>query len=154
MDDQCKAFLDQYRETLAPDEASKYNSFSADYFCADEYNANVCADLILKGEKQASCSMAYWYDYEGEPRPQVGHLQVVTDWDGKPVCIIEVTSVTDCKYKDVTPEFAAAEGEGDKSLKWWRKAHWDFFSKECEELGIELTENIHLVLERFQVVYK
>ena len=53
------------------------------------------------------------------------------------LCIIEITFVSKCEYIGVTPEFAAAEGEGDKTLVWWRDAHWRFFSKECEELGIE-----------------
>jgi uncharacterized protein YhfF len=98
--------------------------------------------------------MEHWYSHEGEPMPQVGHLQVVTDWHGNPVCIVEISSVSISKYCDVSAEFAAEEGEGDKSLQWWREAHWDFFSKECAELGIEPTQEMMLVLERFKVVYK
>ena len=78
---------------------------------------------------------------------------MVTDWNGIPVCIIEITSVTKCKYNEVTAEFAALEGEGDKSLAWWRKAHWSFFSKECEELNISPSEVMLLVLEEFETVY-
>ncbi|MCT4606010.1 MAG: ASCH domain-containing protein [Marinisporobacter sp.] len=29
-----------------------------------------------------------------------------------------------------TEEFAKTEGEGDKSLKYWRKVHIDFFTRE------------------------
>ncbi|MDE1337671.1 MULTISPECIES: ASCH domain-containing protein [Vibrio] len=154
MEERIQTYLSEYLSSLPSETAEKYTSFSADYFCADEYNANVCADLILRGEKRASCSLEYWYSHEGEPMPEVGHLQVVTNWDGKPICIIELTSVSKCKYSDVTEEFAAEEGEGDKSLKWWREAHWKFFGLECDELGIEPTEDMLLVLERFKVVYK
>ena len=154
MEERSKAFLDDYLNSLPSEIAKKYTSFSSDYFCADEYNANVCADLILKGEKRASCSMDYWYSVEGEERPKVGHLQVVTNWSGEPVCIIEIKSVSTCKYGDITEAFAAEEGEGDKTLAWWREAHWDFFSTECKELGIEASEDMLLVLEHFQVVYK
>ncbi|MFM2484348.1 ASCH domain-containing protein [Celerinatantimonas yamalensis] len=154
MEDRSQFYLNEYLGSLPIEVAQKYSSFSADYFCADEYNANLCADLILRGEKSASCSMEYWYSHKGEEMPQVGHLQVVTDWNGKPICIIELTSVSTCKYSEVTAEFAAEEGEGDKSLEWWREAHWRFFSLECEELGIELNEDMRLVLERFKVVYK
>ncbi|EGR2919131.1 ASCH domain-containing protein [Vibrio vulnificus] len=154
MEERIQTYLSEYLSSLPSETAEKYTSFSADYFCADEYNANVCADLILRGEKRASCSLEYWYSHEGEPMPEVGHLQVVTNWDGKPICIIELTSVSKCKYSDVTGEFAAEEGEGDKSLKWWREAHWKFFGLECDELGIEPTEDMLLVLERFKVVYK
>ncbi len=152
MDDRSKEYLEAYLNSLAPEASQKYNSFSSDYFCADEINANVCAELILKGHKTASCSMEYWYSHENEPKPKIGHLQVVTNWSGEPVCIIEITSVSTCKYRDVTAAFAEAEGEGDKTLKWWRKAHWEFFSLECKEQGIEPKQDMPLVLEHFKVV--
>lgn len=153
LEPQSQAYLEQYLQSLPPEKAAQYTSFSADYFCADEYNANLCAELILRGEKQASCSMEYWYSHEGEVMPKAGHLQVVTNWHGDPVCIIEVTSVFLSPYNEVDAQFAAAEGEGDKSLAWWREAHWKFFSRECKELGIEPSEEMLLVLERFKVVY-
>jgi uncharacterized protein YhfF len=146
-------FLNEYLNSIPDREAKKYTSFSSDYFCGDEYNANLCADLILRGEKRATCSMEYWYSHEGEQKPTVGHLQVVTDWNGKPVCIIEITSTKLCKFSDVTEEFAIAEGEGDKTLEWWRDAHWRFFSKECDELKISPNEDMLLLQEHFKVVY-
>ncbi|GEA61026.1 ASCH domain-containing protein [Vibrio comitans] len=153
MDEKSQSYLEEYLGSLPREQAEKYTSFSSDYFCADEHNANLCAQLILRGEKRASCSMEYWYSHEGEAMPAVGHLQVVTDWKGAPICIIEITSVNTCRYCDVTAEFAAEEGEGDKSLEWWREAHWKFFSLECQELRIEPTKEMLLVLERFKVVY-
>ncbi|MEZ8720997.1 ASCH domain-containing protein [Vibrio pomeroyi] len=154
MEERSQAYLDSYLNSLPEEMAKKHTSFSADYFCGDEYNANLCAQLILKGEKQASCSLEYWYSHEDEVMPVVGHLQVVTDWEGKPICIVEITSVSLCPYNQVTAEFAAAEGEGDKTLAWWRKAHWNFFSRECEELKITPSEGMMLVLERFKVVHQ
>lgn len=153
MDERSQTYLNQYLLSLPLGAAEKYSSFSSDYFCSDEYNANTCADLILRGEKQASCSMDYWYSNQGEAMPKIGHLQVVTNWTGEPICIIEITSVSRCRYCDVTEEFTAAEGEGDKTLAWWQKAHWAFFSLECEELNIQPSEDMLLVLERFKVVY-
>ncbi|SJL83771.1 ASCH domain-containing protein [Vibrio palustris] len=153
MDERSEQYLQYYLSTLSADTAQKYQSFSAGYFCADEYNANVCADLIARGEKRASCSLEYWYSHADESRPQVGDLHVVTNWNGTPVCIVEIISVSTCLYCDVTAEFAAEEGEGDKSLEWWREAHWAFFSQECEELGIQPSQEMSLVLEHFNVVY-
>lgn len=153
MEERGQLFLEQYINSLPPAQSKKYTSFSAGYFCADEYNANLCASLILRGEKRASCSMEYWYTHKDELIPQVGHLQVVTTWDGTPVCIIETTLVTRCQYNQVTEEFAALEGEGDGTLTWWKKAHQQFFSDECDQLGIEFKDDIFLVLEYFVLVY-
>ncbi|MEH6533932.1 MAG: ASCH domain-containing protein [Photobacterium frigidiphilum] len=154
MEEQSQNYLDTYLSSLSESERKKYQSFSSDYFCADEHNANLCAELIRIGQKTATCSLNYWYESDEEPKPTVGHLLVVVDWNGKPICIVEIDSVEKCKYSEVTAEFAYAEGEDDRSLEWWRKAHWDFFAKECIELGIEPNENMVLVLERFHVVHQ
>ena len=130
-----------------------YTSFSSGYFCADEKNANICSKLVQNGTKTATCSMKHWYETGTEPIPVVGHLQVVTDWEGRPTSIIETIEVTESSFEEVTPEFAKAEGEGDGSLAWWREAHWNYFSKECAEIGIRPSQDMLLVLERFKVVF-
>ena len=154
MEEQSKVYLDMYLSSLSETERKKYQSFSSDYFCADEHNANLCAELIRTGQKTATCSLNHWYESGEEPMPIIDHLMIVTNWDGTPICIVEINSVEKCKYSDVSAEFAFLEGEGDRSLEWWRKAHWDFFAKECEELNIEPCEEMMLVLEKFRVVYQ
>ncbi len=154
MEEQSKIYLDIYLSSLSETERKKYQSFSSDYFCADEHNANLCAELIRIGQKSATCSLNHWYESGEEPMPTIGHLMIVTNWDGTPICIVEINSVEKCKYSDVSAEFAFLEGEGDRSLEWWRKAHWNFFAKECEELNIEPCEEMMLVLETFRVVYQ
>ncbi|WED24415.1 ASCH domain-containing protein [Vibrio sp. JC009] len=146
-------FLDAYLDSLTPSQRERHSKQVADCFCADEENANICAQLILAGEKTATCSMKHWYENGQEEMPKVGDIMVVTDWNGNPTSIIETTEVSVCKFSEVTAEFAASEGEGDKSLEWWRKAHWEFFSDECEKEGIAVSEDMLLVLERFKVVY-
>ena len=106
MEEKAKIYLNQYLESLSDSKRIKYQSFSADYFCADEQNANLCADLIRIGQKTATCSLKYWYESEDEPMPIIGRLMVVTDWDGKPICIVEIDSVKECKYSDVSADFA------------------------------------------------
>lgn len=148
-----KRYLNKYLESLNPEQGKKHYNVVVDYFCADEESANICADLILCGEKTATSSMKYWYESGLEPMPKVGSLQIVTDWYGNPTSIIQTIDVSECKFSEVSAEFAASEGEGDKSLEWWRKAHWDFFSAECEEQGLQPSDDMVLILEKFKVVF-
>lgn len=98
MQQQSNKYLRQYLQSLNDSEASQYTSFSCDYFCGDEYNANLCAELILNGHKTATCSLKSGYQLGGELMPSVGHLQVVTNWNGKPICIIKIDSVEECQF--------------------------------------------------------
>jgi ASCH domain len=75
------------------------------------------------------------YDTEGLRPPQVGDLSIVTDWDGLPLCVIETTEVEVQAFQDVDEDFAADEGEGDLSLKYWKDVHWAYFERVCQNFG-------------------
>jgi uncharacterized protein YhfF len=147
-------YLKTFLSSLPQRARDQYSKFDAYHFCADEENANICANLVLNGEKRATASLLWAYQAENEPLPEVGHLSVITNWENEPKCIIEITSVEICPFEDVTPEFAFEEGEGDKSLDFWRTEHWKYFTMECEDLGMEPRLEMPVVLERFKVVYR
>ena len=50
-------------------------------------------------------------------------------------------------------EHAFKEGEGDRSLEYWREVHKKFFRECLEEYGLEFSENMKVVCEEFEVVY-
>jgi len=56
-------------------------------------------------------------------------------------------------FDNVSDSFAATEGEGDKTLRYWREAHWRFFSRECQRIGREPNLHMPVVCEEFKVVY-
>lgn len=146
-------YITNYLKQLPLEMQQLSRTIRSGYFCADEYNANLCANLVLRGIKTATCSLKYSYELESEPLPQVGDWQVVTQWDGTPVCIIEVTDVSTCPFNQVSAEFAFCEGEGDRSLADWRKAHKAFFDEECQQQNIIFNEDMLLVLKRFKVIF-
>jgi uncharacterized protein YhfF len=69
------------------------------------------------------------------------------------VCVIESTHIEIVPFDSVSDSFAAIEGEGDKTLRYWREAHWRFFSRECQRIGREPDLQMPVVCERFKVVY-
>lgn len=147
-------FLDRYLATLDNAERAAIPQINAEHFCADEWSANTCACLINTGIKTASCSLRAGYAIEQEPEPVVGQLTVVLDWQQQPVCIIKVIRIEYCQFKNVTPEFAALEGEGDRSYRHWRHTHLEFFRQDAEGLGLCFDEESELILEYFVKVFQ
>ncbi|MBK5970976.1 MULTISPECIES: ASCH domain-containing protein [Thiorhodovibrio] len=154
MDVKATDYLERFLVTLPEEGRRQSRQFDAYHFCADQKNADTCAELVLNGDKRATAGLVWSYEAEAEPLPEVGKLTVITDWSKTPRCIIETTAVEIRPFKDVDSAFAFEEGEGDKTLESWRKEHWKFFSAECHELGIEPSQEMPVVLERFQVVYR
>jgi uncharacterized protein YhfF len=133
------------------DDSRFYEAF---FFGDGEQLANELAELVLSGVKRATAGAVWWFEAEGKRLPQQGDLSIVTDWSGKPLCVIETQTVEVVPFCEVSAEFAATEGEGDGSLASWQVAHRQYFSRECARAGREFTESMLVACERFAVVYQ
>ena len=116
-------------------------------------DADFLADLVLKGEKTATASAYDLYALEDEPLPQEGKFDVILDSQNQAVCIVEITRVSVESFKYVSADHAFKEGEGDKSLAYWRRVHEDCFAEWLREAGLTFTPESKVVLEEFRKVY-
>lgn len=111
------------------------------------------AALVLSGEKRATSSAWELYALDGDLIPKKGDKSVILSSREEAVCIIENTEVFVLPYDEVTQEMAAMEGEGDKSLAYWRQVHERFFRQEMAEYGRCFHEKMPVVFERFRVIW-
>ena len=111
------------------------------------------ARLTLTGIKTATASVHMLYELDGEAVPQAGDYSVVLDSSGEAVCVIRNVRVQILPYRDVDARHAFLEGEGDRSLRYWREVHERFFRQELAGYGLEFTEDIAVVCEEFEVMY-
>ena len=110
-------------------------------------------DLVRRGVKRASAGLVASWEADGDPLPQVGDVEIIIDWDGEPLAVVEVTDVRVQRFDDVDEAFARDEGEGDATLAWWRDAHRRFFSSECARLGIAWSPALPIVCRRFRLLH-
>lgn len=111
--------------------------------------ATELALLVRDGPKRATASLASEYEEEGEKLPEAGDLSLILDGEGEPVCVIRTTKVEVRRFGDVDEAFAWDEGEGDRTLDWWRRAHLWFF----EQQGVPVDDDTDMVLERFELLW-
>jgi uncharacterized protein YhfF len=138
----------------ATGEEVKSRYYETFHFCDNEADANELFKLVVEGKKQATASLFWGYEAENEELPKVGNLSIVIDWDGEPKCVIETSNVNIYPFDEVNAEFAAKEGEGDLSLEYWQKVHWNSFGRYCKYLKKEPTFKMPVVCEQFKIVYK
>ena len=127
-----------------------YESF---YFSSTRDLANELAGLVLEGTKTATSTLLWEVEAENKPLVLPGFYSIVTDWDGRPVCIIETTEVRIKPFKDVDTGFAYDYGEEARTLDWWKEALWESYSRICAGLKKTPSPEMLLVCERFKVVY-
>ncbi|CDZ99032.1 ASCH domain protein [Jeotgalicoccus saudimassiliensis] len=111
------------------------------------------AALTANGTKTLTCSSLKEYEVENESLPGAGDVSIVLGADSTPKCIIENTNVYTIAFKDADEEIAYKEGEGDRSLSYWRQAHIDFFNWLYPEMGLVFSEDEQIVVEEFKLIY-
>ena len=139
------AFVTAYPEAAG----AAYEAWSYGSDAADEL-----AQLTASGIKTATASAYPMYELEGEELPKAGEYNVILLTDGTALCITKTTKVALVRYRDVSADHAFLEGEGDRSLSYWRQVHEAFFAEELASAGLTFTEDMTVVCEEFEVVFK
>jgi uncharacterized protein YhfF len=104
--------------------------------------AEELAQLVLAGKKTATC----WAASEGA-HTDVGKRMVMLDGAGLGRAVIETVELSRRRYDEVDAAFAFDEGEDDRTLDSWRRAHRNYFTR----LG-QFAPDMLLYCERFRVV--
>jgi len=111
------------------------------------------AALVLQGIKTATASAYPLYELEGEVLPQAGQYSVILDSQDNAVCVIQTETVYVVPFDQVGERQAWKEGEGDRSLEYWRTVHRRFFTECLTEAGLQFDDSMKVVCEEFVRVY-
>lgn len=137
-------------------EINKINSetpYQAWFFGNTSEMARNLAELVLRGDKRATATLLESAKLYPESAPIDDGYSVVTDFENNPMCVIKATEIRHLPFDEVDAEFAFDEGEGDKTLRYWRKAHHEFFTRDAAENGVEFNEKSIIICERFELLY-
>ena len=114
---------------------------------ADDLGAaeRACAD-IAGGTR---CAMLYpesGYRTAMKGAAQTGDLNVIVDWNGKPVCTTETVGIEKKRFAELDESDFACEMSD-------REAKEAEFKRELDELGTELGDDTIIVIEKFCVIF-
>lgn len=115
--------------------------------------ADALLALVLSGQKQATCELKHWFDSRGEPLPKSGDYWITLDGAGRPRAIIQTTQVDLRRVADVDAKFAWDEGEGDRSLAYWKSEHDAYYQRQAERDNFTYSDDMICVCERFKKVW-
>lgn len=124
------------------------------HFCNNEQDANACATLVKKGIKRATSPSLLGLQLRKEPLPKIGDFMIVTDWEGEAQCLVRTTHVSFRPFFSIDEAYARLEGEGDKSLAYWKKVHWEYYTEELAPFGRKPSESMIVVCQEFEKVFE
>ena len=116
-------------------------------FCSDNEKL---ISLVLSGEKRATTSLYNEYIKNKEPLPKIGEKSIIQHDNNNDACLIEIEKVIITEFKNITEKLAFIEGEGDKSLEYYRNEHYKIFKK----IDSNFNDESKVVFEMFKVIEK
>jgi len=149
---EAEAYWQEYLASL-PQEERFGKAFEIWRFGNSQTLANEIAPLVRSGKKTATSDLLWEIEPRGRKLPKVGDSGIVTNWDGDPLCIVEVTHVEVKAFDYVDEGFVFDYGEGERSLDWWRDDMWNYYSEVCKRLNREPSRDMPIVCERFRLSY-
>lgn len=123
------------------------------YFGSDAALAHELAELVLRGPKRATASLAEFKDGMPQVAPVPGGYSVVTEFDGTPRAVVRTARLDRRALRDVDAAFAWDEGEGDRTLADWQRGHRRYFTAVLKETGRAFDDGLLVDLERFELLY-
>lgn len=109
-------------------------------------------ELVAKGKKRATAHMQQDFERNNIRRREVGDYWLVVTTKNEPRYLVRVTDVTVTPFNKVELSFAAREGEGDETLKYWQDVHREYFVLQCKDWGVEFREDEPTVCEGFELI--
>ena len=107
---------------------------------------NKLIDLVLSNKKRATSSLFI----DETNLPVIGEESIICYDDNTCACIVKTVDYKIMKFNEMTEEYVKLEGEGDLSLDYWKKEHYDFF----KSINPSFNEESKIVFEIFEVVDK
>jgi len=104
--------------------------------------ADELADLVLAGRKRATC----WAFSDGQIT-SVGKRMVMLDGAGIPRAVLGTVELVQRRFSEIDGAFAFDEGEGDRTLQYWKTAHQQYFERQGK-----FNTDLLLYCERFRLI--
>lgn len=117
-----------------------------DIFKLKKWNFGIDNDklvkLVLAGKKTATTCL-----YDEKNINQIGEQQILIYDNEKTACITETKKVIITEFRNITEKMAYLEGEGDRTLKYYRQKYEEYF----KTIDPKFNENTKVIFEIFIV---
>lgn len=105
---------------------------------------NELISLVLANKKTATTSL-----YESNMKlPVIGEKSVICYDNGTKACVVKTVDFVIMKFKEMNEQYAKLEGEGNLSLEYWKKTHYDFF----KSINHSFNDESKIVFEIFELI--
>lgn len=151
-EDAAQLMWDAYR-AAHPEQVHEQEEPPAEYFGDSAELADELIDLVLQGPKRATAALVAEFADGSEQLPRIGSHWIACDGRGVPRAVLRSVELRVGPVRSVDAQFAWDEGEDDRTRESWLAGHGRYWKRACARMGLDYSEDLEAVFERFVVVW-
>ena len=141
-----------WQKYIAAHPENKKRRYLAWHYGTDKQTADRWARFVRDGRIQGAAYCAWAFEFDHTQEPKTDDYSVILDWDGNAVCIVKTVRVETVPFDQVTDGLARLEGS--RNTLEWREEKGAQYKAICARIGLEFSESLPVLFERYEVVFK
>jgi len=129
------------------------DDYEVRWFGIDAQTTQGIFGYIKDGVKTATYSVPWLMERTGQPRSQMGAHVVLIDYDGTPTLVLEIKDSEIVAFDDIDERITHTDGLSIREPNLWKKIHKGFWNGELEPYGLEVTADMPVLVEYFELAY-
>jgi uncharacterized protein YhfF len=110
-------------------------------------------ELIRSGDKTGTFTLPWIVERTGSPRPAVGDLLILIDFDGTPTLLVRTERVHEVAFGKVTAQDTAIDGSPVRDLAVWKPLHTAYWGALLQPFGLAVSADMPVWVEKFVLLY-
>lgn len=149
------AELDSFwqQASAAPSVTELPESYQVRWIGLDNATTEQVIELIRVRDKNGTFTLPWIIERTGQPNPAVGDAIVLVDFDGHPRQLVRLTDIEEVAFGAITAAHTAIDGTPVRDLAIWIPLHTRYWNAMLEPHGLEVTEDMPVLVEGFELLY-
>lgn len=129
------------------------DDYEVRWFGIDEKTTKGIFNHIRTDNKHGTFTLPWLLEKTGQPVTKVGTLITLIDYDGAPTLVLRITGNEVVKFGDIDERVTGLDGPPVRDVAVWKPVHRDFWNGELKKHGMAVSDDMPVLVERFELVY-
>ena len=119
----------------------------------DEETTVLIIGFIKEGEKVGTFSLPWLMESENIPASHTGQPIILLSYDGKPEIVVQITDIEETIFGEIDYDVTKIDGPPVRDPEVWIPLHREYWNNILKPYGRSCTDDMPVIVERFQLVY-
>ena len=133
-------------------ELSEPGTYSVRMIGWDAATTEQVLELIARREKTGTYSLPWLIERGEREQPAEGSAIVFVDFEGNPRLLVRLTDIEAVTFREIDERHTAIDGIPVRAVDVWKPLHTSYWNPMLARYGLEVTDEMPVLVERFELL--